>query len=259
MIIRDANSSDKFHILKFCTNTFSWGDYIKDIWDYWISEGSLLVIEKNIPLGICHAFFSQNQVWIEGIRIHPDFRRQGLSSQLIKKVESMALKKQIFLSYMLIEAKNNPSLEMAQNLDYKINQTWNFYSLFPQKNICDEISFGNIVQEIEFSHYVKSWRWLPLDEDTLVFLNSKNCIIYSAKEGKKTIAILEDSEHFEKTLIVTLFAGSKNNNLNIISYLQNFGFEKKYQRIQILTKETLPELKNLEYKISFHLMKKLLS
>jgi hypothetical protein len=58
---------------------------------------------------------------------------------------------------------------------------------------------------------------------------------------------------------VTLFAGSKDNTISVISYLQNLGFEKKYQRLQILTKETLPEFRNLEYKISFHLMQKLLS
>ena len=40
-------------------------------------------------------------------------------------------------------------------------------------------------------------------------LNSKNCIVYSKKDKNQAIAILEDSEHFEKTLIVTLFAGSE--------------------------------------------------
>jgi len=259
MVIRQANSSDKSHILKFCTNTFSWGDYIKDVWDYWLSEGSLLVIEKNTPLGICHALFSKNQVWIEGIRINPDFRRQGLASQLIKKVESLAMAKQIPYSFMLIEAQNNLSLLMAQNLNYKINQTWNFFSLLPEKNTYDQVSFGNVIKEKEFSHYIKSWRWIPLDEETLASLNSRNCIIYSIKNGKKTIAILEDSEHFEKTLIVTLFAGSTENTQSVISFLQNYAFEKKYQRVQILTKETLPKINNLEYKISFHLMKKLLS
>ena len=62
MVIREATSSDKLDILKFCTDTFSWGDYIKDVWDYWISEGSLLVMEKNLPIGICHALFLKNQV-----------------------------------------------------------------------------------------------------------------------------------------------------------------------------------------------------
>jgi hypothetical protein len=259
MEIRKANSSDKLHILKFCKNTFSWGDYIKDVWDYWLSEGNLLVIGKTVPIGVCHAFFSKKQVWIEGIRINSDLRRQGLASNLIKKVESLAISRKILISLMLIDTENLPSLLMAQNLGYKINQTWKFYSLLPQKNNSQEISFGKIIQNKEFSHYVKSWRWIPLDNEKLSSLNSKNCIVYSKNEGKKTIAILEDSEHFKKTLIVTLFAGSKRNTLSVISYIQNLGFEKKYQRLQILTKETLPEFRNLEYKISFHLMQKLLS
>jgi len=259
MLIRNAKPSDKLVILKFCQNTFSWGDYIKDVWDYWLSEGILLVLEKNSPIGFCHAVFSPKQVWLEGIRINPNFRRQGLASNLVKKVESIAIKKQIPVLLMLIETGNAPSIFMAQHMGFRINQTWNFYSLLPQKNILHEVSFGNIVQNNEFSHYVKSWRWLPLNDETILELNSKNKIIFSRMEGKKTVAILEDSEHFSRTLIVTLFAGSKKNTLNVISFLQNYGFEKKYQRLQILTKETLPEFKNLEKKISFHLMQKLLS
>lgn len=148
---------------------------------------------------------------------------------------------------------------MAQQNGYKIYQTWKFYSLIPQKNNYSEIYFGNIIKVGEYSHYVKSWRWIPLNKQNLTLLNSKNCIVYSKKTKNKAIAILVDSEHFEKTLVVTLFSGSKKDTMNIILFLQNFGFEKKYYRIQILTKEILPELKNLEHKISFHLMQKLLS
>ena len=259
MVIRKAKSSDKSHILKFCKNTFSWGDYIKDVWDYWLSEGNLLVIERIIPIGICHAVFSKNQVWIEGIRINSDFKRQGLASNLIIKVESLAIQKQIPISLMLIDSKNSASILMAQSLGYQKNQTWKFYSLLPQENNSHEISYGNLIRNNEFSHYVKSWRWVPLDNKTLSYLTSKNCIIHSKKDKNKATAILADSEHFEKTLIVTLFTGSKSNTMNIISFLQNFGFEKKYQRLQILTRETLPEFRNLEHKISFHLMQKLLS
>jgi hypothetical protein len=148
---------------------------------------------------------------------------------------------------------------MAQNLGYKINQTWKFYSLLPQENNSYDISHEKIIPKNHLSHYVKSWRWIPLDDDMISSLNSKNCIVQSKKDKDPAIAILGDSEHFEKTLIVTLFAGSKNNTMNIISFLQNFAFEKNYQRLQILTKETLPEFRDLEHKISFHLMQKLLS
>jgi len=129
MLIREAKPSDKLHILKFCTNTFSWGDYIKEVWDYWLSEGNLLVIEKDIPIGVSHAVFSKNQVWIEGIRINSDFRRQGFASNLIKRVESLAIQKQIPISLMLIDTENSPSLLMAQK--HRIQNKSDLEFLFP--------------------------------------------------------------------------------------------------------------------------------
>ena len=256
-MIRNAINSDKFSVLNFCKDTFSWGDYIQDVWDYWLSEGNLLLIEKQYPVGMCHAFFSKNQVWIEGIRINSNFRRQGLASELVKHVESLAKEKQLLFSFMLIDNENSLSLSMAKNLNYQIFQTWNFYSLLPQINNNHKIQFGNVINYTK-THYVKSWRWLVLDEETLLLLSKQNKIIFSDESGDISIAILTDSEHFDKTLIVTLFSGSQNNTLNLVSYIQNYGAEKNYKKIQILTKEKLPLLNTLEHKITFNLMQKFL-
>jgi len=49
-MIREAIAKDKLEILKFCKNTFSWGDYIEHVWDFWVSEGSLLVCEIQSPV-----------------------------------------------------------------------------------------------------------------------------------------------------------------------------------------------------------------
>ena len=256
-MIRNAINSDKFSVLNFCKNTFSWGDYIQDVWDYWLSEGNLFLIEKQYPVGMCHAFFSKNQVWIEGIRIDSNFRRQGLASELVKYVESLAKEKQISFSFMLIDNENSLSLSMAKNLNYQIFQTWNFYSLLPHVNNNHKIQFGNFINYPE-THYVQSWRWLVLDEETLLLLSKQNKIIFSDEFGDISIAILTDSEHFDKTLVVTLFSGSQNNTLNLVSYIQNYGAEKNYKKIQILTKEKLPLLNTLEHKIVFNLMQKFL-
>ena len=257
-MIRKATPSDKHHVLKFCQNTFSWGDYIEDVWDYWMSEGILLVYVKNNPIAISHAVFLKDHVWIEGIRIDSNFRRQGIASKLVQQIETNAIKKEIHSSLMLIDSKNTPSLAMSENLGYKKFQTWNFYSLIPQKTNHTELYFGSDLKENEFPHYVKSWRWLSLDKETVSQLNAKNCVIRSGTYNKST-AILEDSEHFKKTLIVTLFAESESDTTNLLYFLQNYGYEKQYQRIQILTKEKLPQLQNLDFKLSFQLMQKLLS
>ena len=73
---------------------------------------------------------------------------------------------------------------------------------------------------------------------------------------QNSVAIITESEHFDRTLIVTLFSNSDESSCEILSYLQNFGWEKNYERIQILTKEKLPTFDTLESKISFYLMKK---
>lgn len=256
MMIREAKTKDKIPILKFCKNTFSWGDYIEQVWDFWLSEGNLFVFEKQLPVGICHAFYSKDQIWIEGIRIDPNFRRQKIASELVMYAELVGKKKNASLSYMLIDTQNFSSLKMAHSLDYGIFQTWNFYSLSPKRNLSHKIQFEKSFDSKFCSHYVKSWRWVPIDDDTLSQFYKDKKIIKSSSFDNDSIAILSDSEHFDKTLIVTLFSGSKNSVLEIISFLQNHAIEKNYERIQILTKEYLPAFDSLEHKISFHLMKK---
>lgn len=259
IVIRNAVDSDKSAILSFCQDTFSWGDYIQDIWNYWLSEGNLLIVEKEHPIGITHALFSKNQVWIEGIRISPDFRRQGLAKKLVKHIELLAKQKQIPFSFMLIDTENHKSLSMAKNLGYGIFQTWNFYSLISQINNNHEIQFGNNFDQSKIPQYVKSWRWLSLDKKIVSSLHKQKKIIFSDKSGPISIAILIDSEHFDKILIVTLISGSLSNTLDLISYIQNYGAENKYRKIQILTREKLPLINTLEHKITFNLMKKSLS
>jgi GNAT superfamily N-acetyltransferase len=256
MMIREANSLDKIPVLKFCKNTFSWGDYIDQVWDFWLSEGNLFLFEKQFPVGTCHAFYSKDQIWIEGIRIDPNFRRQKIASKLVKNAELIGKEKGISFSFMLIDVENTSSLLMANSLDYGIFQTWNFYSLMPKTNSNYDVHFEKSLNRRLYSHYVKSWRWLPVDNATLSTFYEQNKIVKSHMDGKNSIAILTDSEHFDKTLIVTLFSGSQNTTLQLISFLQNYGMEKNYERIQILTQEQLPLFDSLEHKISFHLMKK---
>tara|TARA_B100000809_G_scaffold214997_1_gene220046 strand:+ start:387 stop:1163 length:777 start_codon:yes stop_codon:yes gene_type:complete len=258
-MIREANSLDKIQILKFCTDTFSWGDYIDQVWDSWLSEGNLFIFEKQFPVGICHAFYSEDQIWIEGIRIDPNFRRQKIASKLVKHTESVGKEKNISFSFMLIDTENTSSITMANSLDYDIFQTWNFYSLMPKRNSNYNIHFEKFLNRQLYTHYVKSWRWLSVDDATLSTFYEQNKIIKSNIDGKESIAILTDSEHFDNTLIVTLFSGSQSTTLQVISFLQNYGIEKSYKRIQILTKEQLPLFNSLEHRISFHLMKKSLA
>ena len=219
-------------------------------------EDLLFVCEKQSPVGICHGFFSKNQIWIEGIRVDPNFRKQKIASELVSHVESLGQKNGALFSFMLIDVENLTSLSMAKSLEYSILQTWNFYSLEPKKNSNFNVIFAKSFDESLYLHYVKSWRWLPIDGPTISKLVKENKIIQSKIDGKVSNAIISDSEHFDNTLIVTLFSGSENTSLQIILFLQNYAIENNYTRIQILTKEELFDFEFLEHKLSFHLLRK---
>lgn len=266
MIIRKAKSSDKNMVLEFCKTTFSWGDYIVDVWDYWIREGNLLVlIENNIPVAICHISFFNKQVWIEGIRVNQNFRKKGFAKGLILKSESIAKNKNCLISKMLIETNNKKSLNLANYLNYKKEETWNFYSLIPKKSykkpkVTVAINNNKIINFLlsNSTYYVKSWRWIPLTKTNIDSLIKEQRILYTTHDDKiNALIIFTKSEHFEKTLMLTLISDSANASNEIITYFQNYAIDNNINRIQILTKtKTLPKIENLEKKFSFCLMKK---
>ena len=256
MKIREANISDKNSVLKFCKNTFSWGDYIEKVWSSWIDEGNLFLFEKKSPVGICHAFYSENQIWVEGIRIDPKHRREKIASKLVTYAESIGKKNQKSFSYMLIDTENKNSISMATSLNYDTLETWNYYSLNPKKNSNFKIEFTKSVDSEIFTFFVDSWRWIKTTKQILTDLSSQNKIVQSNLNGKKTTAIIGNYKHIDNTLIVTLSPGSFDTLSNVLFYLQNFAFENTYERIQILTNKKLEFFDALDYKISFYLMKK---
>ena len=90
---RLAQSSDKKDVLNFCQNTFSWGDYIHEVWDNWINEGNLIVIENDqIPVSMAHVGFypDEKMIWIEGIRVNQNFRKKGFAQKMIHHFEENA-------------------------------------------------------------------------------------------------------------------------------------------------------------------------
>ena len=258
-MIRKAIDSDKDSVLKFCQNTFSWGDYVEYVWDYWLKEDNLLVFENYRPVGICHALTSKNQLWIEGIRVSPNHRRQKIASELISFSEKIGLQNKISASFMLIDTSNAASLNLAASLGYSIIETWKFYSLLP-KSISDvPINFEKTIDSKSYPMYVDSWRWFPLDNSSIDKLSSQNRIISSPISDNFSLSVLTESEHFDNTLIATLFSNNPESTSNILSYLQNLGMETKFERIQILTKEELPIHEGMEHRLTFHLLKKSLA
>ncbi len=262
MLIRNAKPSDKKPILDFCQRTFRWGDYIANVWDSWLSKGNLFAIEaKGKPIGVCNISFSKNQIWIEGLRINPKFRRKGYGSKLVLKAETLARQKGYKISRMLIAQHNTRSLLLAKSLDYKIEDKWWLYNLRPKKCTTKAFLASNIKQTeglIGSDTYSESWEWLPLDKSTLEKLIKKGRIITFFQNNKTSaIGIWNKSQIDRNILQIGFLNGTKIGINAILNFVQNKGYLQKSKRIQILAQQKIDlRMKELNKRMLFCLMRK---
>ena len=84
--IRLAQPQDKATVLAFCAQTWDWGDYIPQVWDEWLADPSgrlLVAILADRPVGLIHMqMVASDECWLEGMRVDPAMRKQGISKRL---------------------------------------------------------------------------------------------------------------------------------------------------------------------------------
>jgi N-acetylglutamate synthase-like GNAT family acetyltransferase len=122
-MIRPAKSSDKEEILSFCTSTFSWGDYIDQVWDMWRQEGKLFVAEsdgKKIAMAHAAVCPGKRQVWLEGVRVSPDYRRSKIATALIEKMLQHGKKHGVRRACAIVAADNTASRRMMEKNGFAV-------------------------------------------------------------------------------------------------------------------------------------------
>ena len=262
---RLAQNFDKKGVLNYCKNTFSWGDYIHEVCDNWITEGNLIVVENDkIPISMAHAAFYpvEKMIWIEGIRVSEKFRKKGIAEKMIYHFENHAKSQEFKISRMLIASENNPSLTLAKKLGYKIISQWNYFSLeskqISQQDMVISNSCLDECKELDEENYnfIESWRWIPLTIEKIKKLNHENKIFCQKFDNKiMTLGIITESESFENTIILEIVFGVELEGM--IKFVQNLAYEKNYSKVRILTElQSLPLIENLENKFPFYLMEK---
>lgn len=91
LTIRAARADDRPAMERICAHTWDNGDYIPEVWDRWLVDerGVLLVGELDSPERQVVAlqkitFQTPDQVWLEGMRVDPDYRGQGIAAQFLQ-------------------------------------------------------------------------------------------------------------------------------------------------------------------------------
>ena len=264
--IRNAIEFDKQKILDFCQDTFSWGDYIEEVWDSWYNNEGLVVIEENKKvIGMAHGVTYQNEqmLWLEGIRIKEEYRKNGFATRLIEYFEKKANNSNIIHVNMLIESENTASLNLVKKLGYKTISKWNYFSLESKRNSSFQIKFDNVsfneLKDTKNIRFVQSWRWIPVTETNFNELNYNSNILCIKKNDKiSSLGFITESISFHDTMILTIIFGSDEDIEKMISHAQNTSLAKNYSKIRILTEKESLTISNVGNKFPFYLVEKII-
>ncbi len=281
MKFRFAKKSDKEDVLKFCVNTFDWGDYIDQVWDLWFSDsnGALIVAENKIRhtkgsvIAVSHVSLCPNRknIWLEGIRVNPDYRRRSIATELLSKMLSYGKLQGAKEASAIVGVNNLPSQLMMENNGFNVLSKWNYYSIdkaqgFERDNV-RMAAFSDIKKVWDYlkqsqiykssgKRYVNSWRWYSFDSETLSSIIKDGKLLISGNDVIEGIAIINKDGYWNKSdvfQIVYLDAASLSSLYDLIGFVISLVHSAydRYKRIQIFSPQ-IRQMSSLIKELDMH-------
>lgn len=269
MEIRQAKSSDRGEILSFCTNTFSWGDYIDQVWDYWFSDkendGRLFVAvdddDKNKKIGMSHVAIcpgDKKMAWLEGVRVRPEYRRSKVATELLETMLAYAGRRGARRASAIVSSENVPSQRMMEKNGFTAVSRWVYYSTDQkfgrQKTEARLATLADLdriwsylqnsqVYRLSAGTYVKAWHWYLLDKRALQGLIREKSVAVTVGDNTDDndsidgVVVLNAKGYWGRTdvlQIVYLDSASKKTLQHLIAFAANIYGSKKYRHMHVV-------------------------
>ncbi|MCK4717894.1 MAG: GNAT family N-acetyltransferase [Thermoplasmata archaeon] len=94
-ILEEVRPSDKEEVTELCKDIWGGYDYIPEVFDRWIEEGGFFCGRAEGRIVALSKYTRQrgNVLWLEGLRVHPEFKGRGygkkMSKAFIRMVDAM--------------------------------------------------------------------------------------------------------------------------------------------------------------------------
>lgn len=184
-IIREAKPEDKPFIEEIARLTWGGEDYLARVFDEWVRDGNFYVLElEGKVIGTAKLTLLPKRVgWMEGLRVHPDYRGRGFGRMLhnfiVSKGKELAEEGKIdaleFATYFL----NRESIAMAKKNGFKIVKRYYIMGKAVEEIKPSKPSDSTIasLEEFEYEKYIPvGWKFVHKVPEALEWLKEKAII-----------------------------------------------------------------------------------
>jgi GNAT superfamily N-acetyltransferase len=215
--IRSAVPEDKGPILEISRHIWSGHDYIPKVWDDWLKDKNgrvLIATVQGRPVGIAHMFFqTKHDAWLEGVRVHPDYRGLGIAGKLNRKLVDYAASKGATVARLSTDLDNKASRRHLTRTGFKLLQSYPRHTskrpLTKQSTGLSKVRRYNdtLWKHVKTSEayrdykglYAEGWTWYPLTAQRLRDLVKKGSVLQTKKSSANDQSIsimIPDGEGF---------------------------------------------------------------
>lgn len=209
---------DYNEVKNLCKNIWDGSDYLPQVFNKWVEDkkGCFLGLvhdDKIVALGK-YSILPDSQGWLEGLRVHPNYRGQGFANKISDKLLSIAKedfnKNKIPSIGMCTHLDTPASINMMSNRGFKLEQSCMI--VFKENNNIDSI---------DNKFEIKEWT-VPYDDliNLDYFKNFNNRIVYGFTYLTLSEEVYKDLVESKSLIEINGYRGiikTKGNDVSLIS------------------------------------------
>ncbi len=223
--VRRARPEDREAVLSFCAHTWEHGDYIGAVWEDWLTDerGPLLVaVLGGRPVGVAKVTpISSTEAWFEGMRVDPEYRRQGIATAVVDYLLDWAVTSGVRVARLSTAADNVAVHKIIEQRGFRRMLSSPYYvaEALTEGEAAERLSpeaekdvwmvlrrWGRLERGRGF--YCWRWGWQPLTPERLRgHLHAGHVLGVHDGGALAAVAIVEESEDEDDGLFVGFLDG----------------------------------------------------
>ncbi len=141
--------SDRDEIEVLCGGIWDGMDYLPKVFDDWVSDGGFYKgIENGRIIAVDKYTRLENGVlWLEGLRVHPEYQGMGYGKEMVRKFLSLIESKESFSKLrFMTSASNEKMVPMAREFGFEVYLETHSFMISREEGLSEENVGGLIVE-----------------------------------------------------------------------------------------------------------------